>query len=317
MNESGVSFDQLRAFTTVAEHQHVTRAADQLGLSQPSVSHQLKALERALGIALFERVGRGVRLTGDGRALVPAAAAALASLRSLEEAAAARSGLIAGDLVLAASNTVGIYRLPAWAAGFLECYPRVGLRVRIMNTHEAIALLRDAAVDCALVEGPETREGLDELAVETDELVVVAAAGHPLAAMSRVRSEDLLTHRYLARELGSGTEALAAELLGPAYRRGAVLELGQVDAVRAAALAGLGYAVLPLAAIAGDLDAERLCRLPTRRPALRRTLAALRRPTSHSPAVDAFWTHLAERPWAPCPDELGATRSIGRAQPRR
>lgn len=309
MNELGVSFEQLRAFTAVAEHEHVTRAADQLGLSQPSVSHQLKALERVLGVALFERVGRGVRLTGDGRALVPAAAAALASLRALEEAAAARTGLIAGDLVLAASNTVGIYRLPAWTAGFVERYPRVGLRVRIMNTHEAITLLRDAAVDCALVEGPETREGLEELAVETDELVVVAAAGHPLAGLFRVCDEHLLAHRYLAREVGSGTEALAAELLGPAYRRGAVMELGQVDAVRAATLAGLGYAVLPLAAIAGDLDDGRLRRLRTGRRALRRTLAALRRPTSHSPAIEGFWSHLVEHRWASRPGELGVTNS--------
>jgi DNA-binding transcriptional LysR family regulator len=289
----GVSFEQLRTFAAVAEHEHVTRAADALGRSQPSVSHQLTALERALGLTLFERVGRGVRLSEDGRALVPAAAAALAALRSLEEAAAARSGLMAGDLAIAASNTIGIYRLPSWTAGFVEQHPLVGLRVKLVNTHEAIALLRDAAVDCALVEGPETRHGLEELAVETDELVVVAAGGHPLAALRQVGTADLVAHRYLARELGSGTEALAGELLGPAYRRGPVLELGQVDAVRAATLAGLGYAVLPLAAIAGDLDEGRLRRLATGRPALWRTLAALRRPSSHSPALDAFWTHLA------------------------
>lgn len=287
-----VSFEQLRAFTTVAEHEHVTRAADQLGLTQPSVSHQVKALERALGVTLFERVGRGVRLTDDGRALVPPAAAALASLRSLEEAAVARSGLMAGDLVVAASNTIGIYRLPAWTAGFVERHPLVGLRVRMVNTHEAIGLLRDAAVDCALVEGPETRAGLEELAVETDELVVVAAADHPLAGRSRVRADDLASHRYLARELGSGTEALAAQLLGPAYRSGPLLELGQVDAVRAATLAGLGYAVLPLVAIGDDLREGRLRRLPTGRPGLRRTHAALRRSTSHSPVVEAFWAHL-------------------------
>ena len=303
-----MSYEQLRAFTAVAEHEHVTRAADQLGLTQPSVSHQLKALERALGVALFERVGRGVRLTNDGRALVPAAAAALASLRSLEEAAAARSGLMAGDLAVAASNTIGIYRLPAWTAGFVERHPLVGLRVRMVNTHEAIALLRDAAVDCALVEGPETRAGLEELAVESDEVVVVAAATHPLAGRSRVEAEDLVCHRYLARELGSGTEALAGELLGPAYRRGPVLELGQVDAVRAATLAGMGYAVLPMAAIGGDLDEGRLRRLPTGRPALRRTFAALRRPTSHSPAVEAFWAHLAQ--------QAATRRRAGRKQAR-
>lgn len=278
---------------TVAEHEHVTRAAAALGLTQPAVSHQLKALQRALGVRLFERVGRGVHLTADGRALLPAASSALAALRALEEAAAERAGLLAGDLAVAASNTIGIYKMPAWSAGFLEQHPGVGLKVRTVNTHEAIGLLRAAAVDCALVEGPGTREGLEELAVERDELVVVAASSHPLAGLAVVGGEDLAAHRYLARERGSGTEALAAELLGAAYRSGAVLELGQVDAVRVAALAGLGWAVLPLAAIDGDLASGRLRRLAMGRPAIERGLTALRRPACHAPALDAFWAHLA------------------------
>ncbi|MDA8073980.1 MAG: LysR substrate-binding domain-containing protein [Actinomycetota bacterium] len=289
---SSLTVEQLRTFAVVAEHQHVTRAASALGLTQPAVSHQLKALERKLGLAVFERVGRGVRLTADGRALLPAVSSALAALRSLEEAAAARAGLLEGELTIAASNTIGIYRVPAWVAGFLDRHPGVGLRVRTVNTREAIGLLREAKVDCALVEGPDTHDGLEERGVGTDELVVVASAGHPLARRGTVLAAELAAHRYLAREGGSGTEALAAELLGPAYRAGPVLELGQVDAVRAAVLAGLGFAVLPLAAIGDDLDAGRLCRLATERPALRRTLSALRRPASHSPALDAFWAHL-------------------------
>ncbi len=282
----------LRTFAAVAEHQHVTRAADELGLTQPAVSHRLEALERALGLAVLERVGRGVRLTADGRALLPAVSAALGALQAVETAAAARTGLLEGEVTVAASNTIGIYRVPAWSAGFLEHHPGVGLRVRTVNTHQAIALLRSSAVDCALVEGPETHDGFEELDMETDELLVVAAAHHPLAEQPVVGPADLAAHRYLARERGSGTETLAAELLGPAYRAGPVLELGQVDAVRAAALAGLGYAVLPMAAISDDLAAGRLRRLATGRPPLERTLTALRRPSSRSPASDAFWAHL-------------------------
>lgn len=292
MHERRPSVEQLRAFLAVAEHEHVTKAAAVLGLSQPSISHQLKALEQALGLALFERVGRGVRLSPDGRALLAAASAALSSVRALEELAAARAGSIAGDLVVAASNTVGIYRLPAWLGGFVEVHPGIDLRVRLVNTHEAIALVRDAAVDCALVEGPEPRPELVELEVETDELLIVAAADHPLAGMARVRPYDLASYRYLAREAGSGTEALAAEMLGTAYRSGPVVELGQVGAVRAATLAGLGYAVISLAAVADDLETGRLRRLPMRRPGLTRAFTALRRPTSHAPALEAFWAHL-------------------------
>jgi DNA-binding transcriptional LysR family regulator len=292
MNRSLPTVAQLRSFAAVAAEEHVTEAAKLLGLSQPVVSHQLKALERALGVDLLERVGRGVRLSEDGRALLPAVSTVLAGLRALEEAAAARCGLISGSLVLAASNTIGIYRMPHWLAGYVEHFPGIDVRVRLVNTLEAIRLLRDGDVDCALVEAPSPTDGLDELAVEADELSVVVAASHPLARLSRIGVEDLARHRYLARESGSGTEALAAELLGPAYRCGAVLELGQLDAVRSAVIAGLGYAVLPLAAIGAHLEAGELRRLRTGRPALKRVFRALRRPASHSPAVEAFWGHM-------------------------
>ncbi len=293
LNRSGLTFEQLRTFAAVAAEEHVTEAARHLGLSQPTVSHQLKALQSALGLGLLERVGRRVRLTEDGKALLPAITGTLAALRGVQEAANARCGLIAGQLAIAASNTVGIYRVPAWLAGYLERYPGVEVRVGLVNTLEAITLLRGGEVDCALVEAPGPTEGLEELAVEVDELVAVVSAHHPLARHEHVGADDLAAHRYLARETGSGTEALAAELLGPAYRSGQVLELGQVDAVRSAVMAGLGYAVLPLAAIADYLDSGELCRLKTGRPGLKRLLTALRRPNSHSPSLDAFWGHLA------------------------
>jgi DNA-binding transcriptional LysR family regulator len=296
MNGS-VTLAQLDAFVAVASEQHVTRAARRLGLSQPAVSHQLKRLEQSLRLPLFERAGRGVRLTDAGRSLLPLAAAALSAARAVEEGAAAHRGLVAGQLFVAASNTIGIYRLPAWLAGFVEAYPGVAVRVRLVNTAEAIMALEAGEVDCALVEGPEQAEDAESLVVEADELVVVTASHHPLAACAKQRPGEvaaaLRSFRYLSREPGSGTEALAETLLGPAYRSGPVLELGQVDAVRSAALAGLGYAVLPLAAIGADLEAGRLVRLPVGRGGLRREFRALRRRARPGPALEAFFAHLA------------------------
>lgn len=292
MDGSDLTYEQLRVFVAVATEEHVTEAARQVGLSQPAASHHLKALQRALGLALFERAGRGIRLSEDGRALLPMATAALRALRGVEEAAAARCGLVAGNLVLAASNTIGVYRVPTWLAGYLQRYPGMDVRVRLVNTIEALRLLREGAVDCALIEAPAPTDGLDELPVASDELVVVAAARHPLARLAKVGVDDLRRHRYLAREPGSGTEVLAMDLLGTAYRCGPVVELGHVDAVRTAALAGLGYAVLPLAAVGECLVSGQLARLNIGRPSLKRTFRACRRPTSHSPGLQAFWDHL-------------------------
>lgn len=291
-----MTIEQLRVFSAVAEHEHVTRAAEALEMSQPAVSHQLRRLEAALRIQLFERVGRGIKLSGDGRALLPSATAALAAISAVQEAATARRGLLSGSLSVAASNTIGIYRLPTWLSGYVENVPAVDVRVRLVNTLEAITLLREAQVDCALIEGPGQTGDLEHLTIEVDQLVAVASSEHPLARLAPskvVRTADLARHRYIAREPGSGTEALAAEMLGTAYRRGRVLELGQVDAVRAAALAGLGYAVISLAAVREDLRLGRLRQLNVGRRTLSRSLEALRRPSSLSPALGAFWAHLA------------------------
>ncbi|MGH9068878.1 MAG: LysR family transcriptional regulator [Acidimicrobiales bacterium] len=283
---------QLEALVVLARCGSVTGAARELGLSQPAVSHQLRGLEQALGLAVTERMGRGLRLTEAGRALVPAAGSALAALRAVGEVAAAHRGLRAGRLSIAASNTVGVYRLPGWIGSFLERYPDLEVSTRLVNTATAVRLLRAAVVDCALVEGPCPTEDLEVLALDWDELGVVAAAAHPLAGLARVGGDDLAGHRYLSREAGSGTEALASELLGSAYGRGPVLELPNVGAVHQGVLAGLGYAVLPTVAVAGDLDQGRVVTLRLDRPHLRRELTALRRPYGHGPPLQALWGHF-------------------------
>jgi len=290
----GVTLSQLRAFLAVARHGHVTHAAAELGLTQPAVSHQLRALESVLGMALIERVGRRVRLTTEGDAIVPAVAAALAAVRAVTELANARRCLHGGVLSIAASNTVGIYRLPQWLAGFVATYPGLEIRARMVNTAVAIELLVGAEVDCALIEGACGIEDLEMMTIDRDELVLVVSSDHPLAGLSAMTLDDLVEHRYLAREDGSGTEALAAELLAGAYRRGPILELDQVDAVRAGVRAGLGFAVLPSLAIDADLRTGRMKRLPLARAKLTRELRAVRRPRAHGPALQAFWHHLSE-----------------------
>ncbi|HLI14711.1 MAG TPA: LysR family transcriptional regulator [Acidimicrobiales bacterium] len=290
---SEITLAQLRAFVAVARHEHVTRAAEELGCSQPAVSHQLRSLEALVGLPLLERVGRRVRLTAEGAALVPAASGVLGALRALEEVVASRRSLGSGRLRLAASNTVGIYRLPRWLAPFVARHPALEVQARLVNTARALELLERAEVDCALIEGPGECDGFEVLTIERDELVLVASSGHPLAQVAPVTADDLAEHRYLAREDGSGTEALAAQLLGAAYRRGPVLELDQIDAVRGGVLAGIGYAVLPRLAVEGDIAAGRITCLATARAALERELRAVRRRRSHPPALAAFWRHLA------------------------
>jgi DNA-binding transcriptional LysR family regulator len=288
-----VSVEALHTFLAVARHGHVTRAAAAIHVSQGAVSQQVRRLEAVLGVDLLERVGRGVRLTEAGRAVAAAAGTAVSAIRAVEETAAAFRGLEAGSVEVAASNTVGIHRAPAWIAGFLAERPAVAVRLRLANTADALASLLAGEVDLALVEGAVPGAGVEVLALERDELVLVVAAGHPLAGLRRVGRRDLARHRYIAREGGSGTEALARRVVGAAYREGPVLELGHLEAVRAGVAAGLGYAVLPRTVVAAEVAAGRVVVLPRRGAAVWRDFVAVRRAGHAAPALQALWEHLA------------------------
>ena len=185
-----------------------------------------------------------------------------------------------------------MHRLPGWLASFAATHPGLDLRLRLANTAAAVDLLRGGDVDCAVVEGPFETAGLEMLVLEEDDLIAVVGATHPLAGTRRPSPSALAAHRYLAREAGSGTEALAARVLGRAYGRSASLELGQAEAIRAGVLGGLGYAVISRTVVADDLAAGRIVALPLR-PA-RREFTAVRRPAALAPALIAFWRHLDE-----------------------
>jgi DNA-binding transcriptional LysR family regulator len=123
------------------------------------------------------------------------------------------------------------------------------------------------------------------------ELAVVVGRGHPLAGARATRSA-LSGHRYLARERGSATEILAPSLLGDAYRKGPVMELGRLEVVRAAVLAGLGYAVMPVGVIASELASGEMVVLPRKGTAVMQVYRAVRRRGLHTPAAAALWEHL-------------------------
>ncbi|MHB8718416.1 MAG: LysR family transcriptional regulator [Candidatus Dormibacteria bacterium] len=312
-----VTLEQLRTFVAVARAEHITRAAAALHLSQGAVSEQVRLVERGLRLQLLERIGRGVRVTDDGRDIERAASLVLAAVGDLEEVAVHRRGIAAGSLVIAASSTAGVHRLPHWLAGFVSDHPTVRVRVELANTAAVVAALRAGDVDCAVVEGPIPTVGLDILDVERDELVLVAAAEHPLASLRHVGSAVLARHRYLRREAGSATEGLAARVVGTAYGRSPTLELSQAAAIRSAVLDGLGYAVISRTMVADDIARGRIAVLP--RPGIARQFRALRRSTSRSPVLTAFWEHLAVLAPQPAPhtgsDEL--VRGARRAPPRR
>jgi len=253
------------------------------------VTQQIHHFERALGLRLFERTGRGVKLTDAGRALAITARAAQRGVEVVEDAARAIKMLEAGSLHLGASPTCATLYLPQRLAPFAQRFPKVSLDIIVEPSIEISAKVRAGALDCGLIEG-ESPSDVVELVIARDVLVLVCRPEHPLAKLRRVTPAQLEKHRYLGRGPAWGAESTVREMVGPSYDRLEFLNLGHPEYVRAAACAGLGWAALPLLAVQDDFASGALMRLPG--ISAERLIRAIRRPAPGGPTLEEFWRHL-------------------------
>ncbi len=251
----------LAAFRAVAESGGFLRAAESLLISQPAVSAHVAALERELGVRLFDRLPRGAALTEAGRLLLSFAR----RMDAVEaEARAALADLATnrrGRLTIGASTTVGVYLLPELLGRYRAAYPGVELTTVIDNTDAICTRLRDDALDIAVTEGqaPDPALGLDTSVVRDDELVVITPRGHPLAARRRVSAGMLASEPFLEREPGSGTRAVVERaFIDAGVNRRIALVLGHTEAIKRGVIAGLGIAVVSQLAVRDERDAGRL-----------------------------------------------------------
>ncbi|MGO2131316.1 MAG: LysR substrate-binding domain-containing protein [Halomonas sp.] len=294
-----VTFRQLQVFVAVARFGTVSAAALELCLSQSATSQALSDLERQLGITLFERPGRRLRLNALGDELLPRAEALLEGMADFVAAASDPSGTLRGSLNISASATVGTYLLPALAGRFTELYPAAELRLRLRNSHEVANDVLGMDADIGLIEG-ECRDNV--LVSEPwcqDSLVVVAAPGQVLADNSTAGEplcgDELESMAWILREPGSGTrsvfeQAMRGRGLTPRVR----MALDQTEAVKQAVVAGLGASCLSRLSVAGELARGELVALETPL-SLRRRFSLVWHPERYrSPLWQAFKVFLTD-----------------------
>jgi DNA-binding transcriptional LysR family regulator len=284
------SLEQVRSFVAVADHEHVSKAAASLFLTQGAVTQQVRHFERAMGLQLLERDGRGVRLTDAGRTLAIACRAALRSVQVLEDTAESMKSLQAGSLHLGASPTCASYYLPGRLAGFAQLHPGIKLSLIVEPSAEINRQVVAGALDCGVIEG-DLDPDLLAVVLDHDELILVVHRDHPLASLRRVNAAELMRHRYLGRGPTWSAEQNVRDMIGEAYDRSEALNLGHPEYVRAAVLAGLGYAALPRLAVAADLESGAMKQLPG--PSSLRAIRAIRRRAQGGPALEQFWLLLA------------------------
>jgi DNA-binding transcriptional LysR family regulator len=295
-----INITQLVTLSLVARHQSFTRAAESMGVSQPSVSQQVRDLERTCSCPLVLQQGRRLKLTPLGEELAQIGAhVALDRERAVRSILSHRAGE-AGHIVVAASMTSGAYVLPGALARYGSVRPHVRVDVRIANTLDVAEMIAEDVADLGVVEGPLTRSELVVTPFATDRLSCFASPRSPLRKIGSLQAEDFATSTLLIREPGSGTREVVMRALREAgIRFSRFASFGSIEAIKQAVTEGLGVAWLPVIAVQAELTAKTLVQLNVEGVVVERAFSIVRRrdtapSVAASEFVDLLLAHVGE-----------------------
>jgi LysR family transcriptional activator of glutamate synthase operon len=298
---------QLRYFVTVARLKHFTRAAEELRLAQPALSQQVRQLELSLGVRLFDRTSRRVRLTDAGIALLTDAERVLHDVDRMQREMAAFADLLRGQVVIGTLQTLAESVLPALLAQFQHQYPHVKVQLHEDTTEALLIEVASGNVDLAFVHvgGSEAQpdkmvpslpqKGIVTAVMYSEDLVLVGSPQHPFAQRTSVTFNEVLSVPLIVFSPGSSIRYLlnvtsATSQVSPRI----VFEVHGTHTARALAAAGLGATILPRSAIHNN--DPRVVAIPITQPRLSRTvLVAWRKERDLSRAAEAFLAIVHEQ----------------------
>jgi DNA-binding transcriptional LysR family regulator len=287
---------QVEAFVQVAQHRSFSKAADSLFLTQPSVTARIQSLERDLGEALFERNGRGVRLTEMGTAFLPYARRALKALQEGRDAIEGMRNLDIGSLKLGAAMTVSTYVLPKILRKYCSTYPGVEVSVHTGRSEHVLQMVLSDDVHCALERTVHHAEVVTVPLYE-DDVVLVAAPGHRLARNKQVSIEEVGREQLILYDKGSSYNQL---IQGVFRQHGVVphtlMELDTIEATKKMVEEGLGVAMVPKVSTEREFEQGTLSAVSMTNAAVPRRQISLifRKNRRHTRAVLAFFALLSE-----------------------
>lgn len=235
---------QLEIFLAVYDLGSVKAASEALHLTQPTVSMQLKKLAEAIGMPLYQRVGRGREFTDAGRALAATAREVLGSFERLDTELSDLRGLRRGTLRIAVVTT-SKYFIPHLLGSFCEHYPGVDLQFRVGNREQIIQRLHDGLDDLYVFSHPPENEDIVSMDFLPNPLVAIAPVGHHLANKKRLSLADLAEEPFLMRETGSGTRhAIERHLERQGVKLNVRMTIESNEAIKHAVMSGLGISIL-------------------------------------------------------------------------
>lgn len=246
---------RLKVFRAVAEQLNFHKAAEQLFLTQPAVTLQIKALESDLGVRLFDRASGRVSLTRQGSILLEYANKLAAMVSEAERKLSCKDSKVSGELSLGVSTTIAQYVLARLLRAFIADYPNIDLTLHSGNTRQIVQLVLDGKVSVGLIEGPARDRGVRSEPFMEDELVPITAVDAPMDNLSRT---EFLQSTLLIREQGSGSRQVVETALKKAGLRlkafKKVMTLDSTEAIKSAVEVGHGMGFVSRWAISKELQ---------------------------------------------------------------
>jgi DNA-binding transcriptional LysR family regulator len=257
---------RLQVFYTVARHLSFTKAAEQLFMTQPAVTFQIKQLEEQFSVRLFERSHGKIALTPAGRLVMEYAGRILGLSEEMETRVAELNGTMSGPLLLGASTTIAEFILPRILGEFKVEHPQVHTNLTVGNSEMIESRVADHALDLGLIESPSHLPALATEVCCEDELVLICQPAHRFAKAATVKAQDLAGEPFISREMGSGTREFMDQ-----YLRGCgiapedlnvVMELGSPEAIKGVVETGLGVSIVSHATVVKELKLGTLAAVP-------------------------------------------------------
>jgi len=281
---------QLRILLAVARRRSFTRAAEDLGLSQPAVSAQVRELTDLLGVPLFEKFGKTIHLTDAGRMLEGQASRIDGLFDEIRRDFSAFREGGRGSVRVGGSTSIGTYFLPSLIAGFSKRHPGIQVSLAIENTAHIEEMMLRNRLDVGFIGGAVASGELEAAPVLKDEIFFAAAPSHPLASTKPLDPRRLSQEKLFVREPGSATRSTMESYCS---RReiafGESIQLGSVEAIKQAVMAGLGISYFSSLTVRAEIEAGRLARLKVKGVGLRRDFFLVRhRRKRETPALRAF-----------------------------
>jgi LysR family transcriptional regulator, low CO2-responsive transcriptional regulator len=291
-----MNLNQVQVFCAVAKHLSFSMAAEELFITQPAVSQQVKALERQLNVKLFERVGHKLYLTEAGEGVLPHAQALLTTRAEMEQTLAMLRGSARGRLALGANTTGGMYVAPGIVRAFRDVSPEVEATLQIETTNRILDRVMQNMIDVALVTGPveDGRFAIRDLC--PDEVELIVSPSHPFAGRASVSPAEVAAEDFAVPEPGSRTRTLIEQaFLERGHRLRVTMQLPGTEAVKKAVEANVAVAMVSRYSVGRELSLGALARVPIEGLVLERPIHILHRKGKHlSPLVRRFLTFASE-----------------------